>query len=675
MTQPLLRLTLACALASAFAAPSRAQNFVKVTDPANPIVTNAAGPPGSFIGASWVDADGDHDLDLFVSGIGLFLNTGGGHFTQVAAPFNAQSGALGNSWADYDNDGDLDCFVAGGNTGSALYRNDGPGVFTKITTGIFSDSYSTAGWACAWGDYDGDGYADLVVAVPYGFGFNTSNHLLHNQGDGTFSLVTTSAVTAVTAPYTIPSWTDIDGDGDLDLSIGSGPANGTLAPDYLFLNHPETGPAAFTRYLTPPLGTDAHDGQLYNWIDFDNDGDLDVYLTNFGPPSGIPNELYRRDPGGFVKLTGADVGALVTDAGLSLASVWEDFDNDGDLDCYVTNGGPQPARYYRNEGAGPFTVVDFPGLTGAGPHWCATAGDFDGDGDLDLYVTGTATSHGLYRNDLANGYAWLDVDLAGSVSNRTALNARVHVRALIDGVPRWQMRELSSQNSFNGHDAYRLHFGLKNATIVDSVVVDWPAGGHSVRTQVPVKSRLEITEDLPTAVEVSLAGLQARTDRVSLAWYLTGDGFGGARVERSETGGAWVSLASVTPVGGFVRFEDRRVREGGRYGYRLAVTDGGEVRYAGETWVDVPSGFGIRAISPLPGRAGVTVSFALRSAAPARLELVDVSGRRVGAWNDGGSAGARTVTLAGGRTLGAGLYWARLTQDGVTDTRRIAVTD
>lgn len=123
-----------------------------------------------------------------------------------------------------------------------------------------------------------------------------------------------------------------------DLFIGSGPA-GTLARDYNYRNLlVETSVPYLSRLDTGILGTDLVDGQNYSFIDYDNDGDLDAYLTNYR--SGTPNHLYRNEGNGFYrKMTAAEAGVLVSDMASSLANVWADFDNDGDLDCYVTNDG------------------------------------------------------------------------------------------------------------------------------------------------------------------------------------------------------------------------------------------------------------------------------------------------------------------------------------------------
>ncbi len=473
------------------------------------------------VGASWIDVDNDGDLDLFVSNASvstgnllyrnLLKETGQANFNRWIAGDLATPGfgSFGNSWADYDNDGNIDCYIAG-RASSRLYHNNGDGTFSLITSGDIGTG-DNRGFACSWGDYNNDGFVDLVIALPAGFNGlpYQPNRLLYNNGDGTFTKVDSGAspITSGLAPYTCPSWSDYDDDGDLDLFIGSGPAIGTTGPDYLYSNRlTETGSPLFERITSGEIASTQRDGQLYNWVDYDNDGDLDLYITNFwgGEPDGLPNELYRNDGTGFTRITSGD---LVNDESFSLASVWEDFDNDGDQDVYVTTGQGQNNYYYSNNGDGSFTKVTNSAVTNTelAPTWGASAGDYDNDGDIDLFVPTLGVDKGnsnrkniLFRNELNDGNNWITISCAGTASNFSAIGTKVHAKSTIGGESVWQMREISAQNSFNGQNSLRVHFGLGDASVIDSLVFEWPSGLTDVLTDVSVNQFLTVSESSGT---------------------------------------------------------------------------------------------------------------------------------------------------------------------------------
>ncbi|MEZ5064004.1 MAG: FG-GAP-like repeat-containing protein [bacterium] len=492
------------ALVAALTLPGAAgaQNFVQITDPANPIVSATAN--GTYTGAAWVDVDDDGLLDLFICRKNqIYRNLGGGAFEGQAAAITQQANPIGTTWSDYDNDGDIDCYLSGGQSllsAPGLHRNDGNFTFTKIVApdgGDVGDVTNNTGWGCAFGDVNNDGYTDILVAAANNFlGVTHPNVLLLNNGDGTFTRDTSTPVTELLDAHTIPTFSDYDQDGDQDIFIGSGEIS-RLDPDNLFRNlFQENGSFGFERITTAPIATDSLDGQVWNWIDFDNDRDLDAFQTNYN--FNLSNHLYRNDAGTYVSMTSSDVGGIVATQGAALGNLWMDFDNDGDLDCLVTNDGGNANELWINDGDGTFTRdLASPVVQGFGPHYGSPAGDYDNDGDVDLYIHGNDSTKGLYRNDLANGYGFLNLKLVGAgapQSNVSAIGARVEALATIDGTPTWQMREVQAQNSFNAMNMLNVHFGLGNATVVDTVVVTWPAGGTTVLTDLAPSQFLQVNE-------------------------------------------------------------------------------------------------------------------------------------------------------------------------------------
>jgi hypothetical protein len=496
----------------------QAQTFTRITSN-NPIVTD--GGPVGYSGAAWVDFDNDGDDDLFVNNDKLYRNDGNGTFVKLATnlgsgqPITDQIIGNANSWADFDNDGDLDVFITSAN--SFLYRNDGGGNFTQITEGTIGDGFANRGWGCAWADFNNDGNVDIAITHPGGFipptNMPLSNHLLMNDGppNYTFTRITAGPIVTGLAAYTVGTWSDFDQDGDMDYFIGAGPANGILAVDFLYRNLlVENGTATFERMAKSPITTDLQDGQVWNWIDYDNDGDFDAYLTNWGGTfGGLANRLYRNDGGEYTRIT---TGEIVTDVDVSLSSVWGDFDNDGDLDCFVANDGNPPSgqadRYYRNNGDGTFTKVTGIAVAVFLARRGATSGDYDNDGDLDLLAVGPGTALGLYRNDTQNGNHWIGVTCVGTVSNRAGIGTKVRAKATINGNPVWQLREVSAQNTFNGHNSLRVHFGFGNTTTIDSLKFEWPSGEVDALVNVAADQFLTMTEgSSPTSVEDAVAGI------------------------------------------------------------------------------------------------------------------------------------------------------------------------
>jgi len=196
-------------------------------------------------------------------------------------------------------------------------------------------------------------------------------------------------------------------------------------------------------------------------------------------------------------------------------------------------------------------------------------------------------------------------------------------------------------------------------------IVAWEDAGGRLRA-------LRVAPDGPVPVLLALVSANAAADRVVLVWYGAEAAGRIARVERRSEGADWERLASLTADGeGRVRYEDRAVRAGTRYGYRLAYTMDGEERFTAETWVEVPAiGFALHGVNAQPVVGPLWVRFSLASAEPARLALHDLAGRLVVGREVGSlGPGAHRVELGGERHLPAGLYTLVLTQG----TRRKAV--
>ncbi len=477
-------------LLTLFVLTAQAQYFTKVT----------TGPQSNDGGDSrsvnWVDYDNDNDLDLFISNGPsakaknfLYKNNGNGTFTKVTdlSVVNDPGSYDGSTWADYDNDGHIDAFtVTWYGQLNSLHRQRN-GVFEKVFPGEIAKD-QTYSETASWGDYDNDGYVDLYLANS---SVKLQNFLYHNNGDGTFTKVLTGAlVTDATASRSV-DWCDLDNDGDLDLFV----ANEGTSNESLYWNN---GNGTFTAEASGAIVTDGGDSFGSSVADVDNDGDFDVLTVNHANQ----NEFLYLNNGNktFTKVT---AGPVVNSGGYSVGSAFGDLDNDGDLDLMVTNafaGAAQTKNFlYLNNGNGSFVKVDT-GIVSTDMGWSygVAFGDYDRDGDLDIATAncfGANQNNSLYKNE-GNSNKWLTVKAVGKVSNASAIGARVRVKATINGNSVWQTRHVSGQSGYCGQNL-ESHFGLGNATVIDSLVVEFPSGQKIVQTNVSVNQFITITEVRP----------------------------------------------------------------------------------------------------------------------------------------------------------------------------------
>jgi ASPIC and UnbV/FG-GAP-like repeat len=490
----------ACGAAPAVRTDAESVRFTLVTGV--PATTDLA----SSGSGQWVDVDGDGDLDLFVangydvSGTTpggqadrLYLNDGRGSLGPVEGqPIVADSvPSSQGTWGDFDNDGDVDVFVAvQGSRNNLLYRNDGRGDFTPVTTGPPVED-GGASFAASWVDVDADGRLDLFVSNG-GLAGAGRNFLYRGLGDATFERAPDSPITTDTAVNVGGSWADYDDDGDMDLFVAHRASRFALH-SALYRND---GAWTFTRVQGDPIVSDTTGALAAAWGDYDNDGDLDLAVGTF---AGQVNRLFRNDGGGrFTRVL--DGGPHVVDGNNSYGMMWADADNDGDLDLLAINWG-SPSFLYTNLGGGRFERREHGDLgrvetVGAAGSW----GDYDGDGDLDLYIASWPDfpngrqANQLYRNDAPAGNHWLQVTLVGTRSNRSAIGARITARATIGGRVVQQLREVVAHTGFRSQDPLTQHVGLGDATRVETLVVRWPSGAVQTFRDVAADRRITITE-------------------------------------------------------------------------------------------------------------------------------------------------------------------------------------
>jgi enediyne biosynthesis protein E4 len=443
--------------------------------------TAGIGDTGYGLGVAAGDYDGDGDLDLYLNNYGpnrLYRNNGDGSFSDVTQAAQVGAGSrvgAGVCFLDMDKDGDLDIYVANYLVFSydsaahstdqgipvyavprryppdadILYRNDGAGVFTDVSheSGIGGRHGWGMGIVCA--DYDNDGDTDIFIGNDV-----AENFLFQNDGSGTFSEV--GLITG--AAY--------DFHGEEQASMGA-----------------DCG-------------------------DFNNDGWLDFYVTSYQAEFAT---LYQNSDAGFFEdvtlMTGAGAGTLPH---VTWGNGLVDFDNDGDRDIFVACGHLQVniERYddssayqaknvlLMNDGRGKFVnISDRAGnglkvkLSSRG----AAFDDLDNDGDIDAVILNSRSEPTILKNNSTNDHHWLQIRLHGTNGNTFGVGARVKVVAR----DLTQFDEVHSGRSYQSHYGTRLHFGLGKRVKIDYIEVRWLGGGIDVIRNPGIDRLISITQSKP----------------------------------------------------------------------------------------------------------------------------------------------------------------------------------
>jgi len=489
-------------------------------------------------GVAWIDFDNDGLPDLFFAngadlahgkpspGNVLYRNLGNGKFEDVTKKAGVAGNgmfATGVTVGDYDNDGFLDVFVTGYNS-RQLFHNNGDGTFTDVTAkaGVAGGGWSSS---AAWVDYDRDGYLDLFVAryldydihnAPY-CGYKQEGYrmycdpqqfdgvpaqLFHNNHDGTFTDVSVKAGIANRAGKGLGVVVgDIDLDGWPDIFVTNDGVRNFLyrnKSDGTFQDITYTAGTGFD------MNGKAMAGMGTEIADFDGDGLPDIFLTAF---SREYNTLFRNL--GKLQFEDVTLKAGLQSGFLTLAFGTKlfDYDNDGSLDIFCTNGHvtdnvelydpqlsyKQSDLLYQNIGGGKFKDVS----AESGPAFRikhvgrgAAVADFDNDGDLDIVIADCGGPALLYRNDGGNRNHWLAIKARGRESNRFGLGSKVRVTA--GGVT--QYREINPSGSYLSTSDMRLYVGLGKETVARRLEIEWPRGKKQVLENVPANQVLNLDE-------------------------------------------------------------------------------------------------------------------------------------------------------------------------------------
>lgn len=503
------------------------------------------------------------------AGLDFIHSIGDNHLNNIV-----ESSAGGAAFLDYNQDGYIDLYITSGTWSEGVSEDPKPDklpenrLFRNRQDGTFEDVTKKAGVGGPWytmgvtvGDFNNDGYPDLFLSN-YG-----QNVLLKNNGNGTYSDVTKHAGVSGGNEFSVGAvWLDYDNDGLLDLYVGN---YLNFDPEYKYFYAPDgfPGPMAYDsqkdvlyhnngdgtfKDVTESMGIVDRDGRAMGVgaADYDMDGFVDIYVAN----DHTLNYLFHNDGGKKFTDRGTMTGTAFSQAGeatISMSVDFADFNNDGLLDMFVSDD--TYCSLYKNEGNGVYTDKSYvSGLATVCAQfvgWSSSFVDYDNDGDVDIFKTngelkhlygqedqllenmgdekfvdvslnrgeyfkkeyvGRGTCIGDYdndgdmdvlivnlndrcrflRNNKGNQNSWLILRLIGTSSNRDGIGARIKISS--DG--REQITQKKSTTGYLSQNDPRIHFGLGKSEMIERIEINWPSGKVQVLENITANQILEVIE-------------------------------------------------------------------------------------------------------------------------------------------------------------------------------------
>lgn len=652
--------------------------------------------PTSFFGGgvSFVDFDNDGYDDLsYNSGAGtglhFFKNNGDGTFTEQT-PFVEELGETKEIvWVDFDNDGDKDLFVSVFAGKNRLLRNDGGMEFTDISgdTGFGEVPYRTMG--VAWADYDRDGYLDLYECVFTYEGEAPVNALWKNNGDGTFTNVTETAKVGNGGLPTFDAfWLDYNNDGWPDLYLAN---DKYTIPNALFLND---GDGTFTD-VSASSGAGVHmDAMNAGGDDFDNDGDIDIYVTNTPIHLGGGNKMLTNNGDGSFSESTGNTGTIFDRIGW--AATFLDFDNDMDKDLYVSAMSfeeNQPNGFYVNQGieTGTYSFTEplyaSGGLGGndLGINTSHAIGDLNNDGKLDIALNQMGgDSHMIWQNNESNSNNWIKLKLVGTSSNTDAVGSFIEVYA--GGIK--QVKYTNCSMGYLGQNSDKYHFGLGSNTVIDSIIVRWPNGGVYKETYPSelngLKTILEGTFNAPFPLELVAFEIEKVTRTTAQLNWVTANEVNTDRfeIERSTDAKTFEKIGQLAAAGHSEHlktytFSDNRIDPHLSYYYRLKMIDQDEsFTYSPLRNIQAEKGknFIITQPSENPIRSGVLrIEVQSFKTSDIQMALFDRAGQLLKSYTWRTSEGKWLLQLPL-TDIASGVYYVRLLSNDQVETIPLIIT-
>lgn len=480
-------------------------------------------------GAAFLDFDQDGYIDLYVCNgtwlkgfikgekpdilpeNHLYRNKGDGTFEDVTKKAGANDHAygMGVTVGDYNNDGYPDIFVS--NYGpNILYKNNGNGTFTNVTKRAKVGGGNECSVGAVWLDYDNDSFLDLYVGnylnfdpeykyfyAPDGFpgplAYDAQADVLyHNKGDGTFENVTKSmGIIDIDGRAMGVGAADYDDDGFVDIFVANDHTVNYLWHNDLGNGFTDKGTMSGTGFSQAGESTIS---MSVDFADFNGDGLLDLFKSDDTYCS-----LYENLGNGIFSDRSYSSGIATAAAQfVGWSSSFVDYDNDGDVDIFKTNGAlkhlyGQEDQLFENIGNGKFRDVSVESgsyfkeeYVGRG----ACLGDYDNDGDFDIYIANLNNRGMFLRNNKGNQNNWLILSLIGQTSNRDGIGTRIK---LTSG-GKMQSAQKKSTTGYLSQNDTRMHFGLAKNENVERIEIKWPSGKSQVLENIKANQILTVNE-------------------------------------------------------------------------------------------------------------------------------------------------------------------------------------
>ena len=451
---------------------------------------------------AWGDYNNDGYDDILLNGSRIFKNIKGKKFVEVTKELGiGDYHASGGIWGDWNNDGLLDFYsISGGKgeKGDKLWKQTNVGKFIDVTkkAGGVKNDFSTEG--AGWGDANSDGFLDLYLA-------NYENWKEHSyypdefylcKGGERFEEVSQKA--GMMPPFNQNragrgvNWGDFDNDGDLDIFV----SNYRLQENFLWRNN---GDGTFTN-VACLLGVagDENDGWWghtigSSWGDYDNDGDLDLITANLAHPRYIEfsnkTKLYENLGPPDYRFVDRRAEAGIKYEETHSDPLWADFDGDGDLDLYITSVYKDRKSFlYENLGNGKFKDVTYLSATRVFNGWGCAASDFDNDGDVDLFVA--SGSGGYFFLNKGNGNNYLEIKVIGTRSNSSGIGTRITVKQ----DDRIQIREVQGGKGTTSENSVVQFFGFRKNEKPVTIDIRFPSGKKKHLSNVQLNQRITVKE-------------------------------------------------------------------------------------------------------------------------------------------------------------------------------------